>query len=175
MATKNRRRRAGFSLIELMIVVAIIGILAAIAIPAFTGYMMRARTIEAYDFLGEIHLREESYRSEFGSYANVPAWSPTTYAPPGSTQPFNATIAGWQQLGAMPDAMVRFQYQVLAGPPGAATGIANYPSTDFWFISHAQADLDGDGVLMDIEGYAATSRVYVSTGIGGPPLSQGWE
>ena len=75
MATQRKRARAGFTLIELMIVVAIIGILAAVAIPAFRNYVMRSRTIEAYDFLGEIHLREESYRAEFGRYADVP--SPT--------------------------------------------------------------------------------------------------
>ena len=175
MATKHHRNRAGYTLIELMIVVAIVGILAAIAIPAFTGYMMRARTIEAYDFLGEIHLREESYRSEFGCYANVPEWSPATYAGLGATLPFDATIGGWRQLGAMPDANVRFQYQVVAGPPGVATGVPNYPPTDFWFVSRARADLDANGTAMAIEGYAATSSVYVSTGIGGPYLSRGWD
>ena len=44
---KHLRSKAGFTLIELMIVVAIIGILAAIAIPAFIGYMRRAKTSEA--------------------------------------------------------------------------------------------------------------------------------
>ncbi len=44
---KLLRKKSGFTLIELMIVVAIIGILAAIAIPAFVGYMRRAKTSEA--------------------------------------------------------------------------------------------------------------------------------
>lgn len=178
MATSSTKRRAGFTMIELMIVVTIIGVLAAVAIPAFRNYVMRSRTIEAFDFIGEIHLREESYRAEFGAYANVPAWSPATYAASGYTQPFDATIAGWRQLGAMPDANVRFQYQVLAGPPGAAVPVPNYPSNDFWFVSHAQGDLDGDGILMAVEGYAMASQVFVSYGaspIGGPYCSQGWE
>ena len=53
---------------ELMIVVVITSVLAAIAIPTFTGYIQKSRTAEAVDFLGVIKLRQESYRSEFGSY-----------------------------------------------------------------------------------------------------------
>ena len=94
---------------------------------------------------------------------------------PGGFNAFNPAAAGWQQLGAMPDTQVRFQYQVLAGNPGVATGVPNYPPTDFWFVSHALGDLDGRNGVMALEGYAPTARIYVSTGIGGPPLSRGWE
>lgn len=50
----KRLNRKGFTLIELMIVVAILGILAVVAVPAFIKYMRRAKTTEAIDELDKI-------------------------------------------------------------------------------------------------------------------------
>lgn len=173
-----RRRRAGFTLLELMIVVVIVGVLAAIAIPAFVSYTYRARTSEAYTFLAEIRGRQQSYRSERGRYAGEPAsplnWNPATFTAPGVVQSFNSSDANWAQLGAVPDGPVRFRYRVFAGPPTAASGIPGLGG-DFWYFAQAEADLDGDGTTIAIEAYSAQRQVYVSEGVGGPFLAQGWE
>ncbi len=62
------RNKKGFTLIELMIVVAIIGILAAIAIPNFLSYQCKSKQSEAKTNLGAIANSEESYSAEFSHY-----------------------------------------------------------------------------------------------------------
>ena len=71
---KVMRKQQGFTLIELMIVVAIIGILAAIAIPNFLRYQAQARQAEARTNLGGIFVAEVSFFGEntrFGSFQEV--------------------------------------------------------------------------------------------------------
>jgi len=67
----------GFTLIELMIVVAIIGILAAIAIPNFMSYQCKARQSEAKSALGDIRTMEEAYYAEHNTYGTLDSigWS----------------------------------------------------------------------------------------------------
>jgi type IV pilus assembly protein PilA len=66
---KMLKNKKGFTLIELMIVVAIIGILAAIAIPNFMNYQCKAKQAEAKSSLGSIRVAQEAYFAEFDKYS----------------------------------------------------------------------------------------------------------
>jgi type IV pilus assembly protein PilA len=154
----NLRRREGFTLIELMIVVAIIGILAAIAIPNFLRFQLRSKAGEGKVNLAAIRSAEEGYFAEFGTYvqgsASPSAWS----AGPAGTQkvPF-ADAGGFGTLGWEPEGDVYYQYAV------NTTGSAPFVE----FLAEAQSDIDGDTSNVNAWGYvkpAAGAASYTGTG-----------
>ena len=75
---RGKKGKKGFTLIELMIVVAIIGILAAIAIPNFLRFQAKSKQSEAKTNLSGIFTAEESHFAEKNTYADlgVVAWAP---------------------------------------------------------------------------------------------------
>lgn len=63
----------GFTLIELMIVVAIVAILAAVAVPAYTSYVLRGKLTEAFSELSGMRVRLEQYYQDNRNYGSTAA------------------------------------------------------------------------------------------------------
>lgn len=127
-------RRAGFTLVELMIVLGLIGALAAIAIPGFLRYQMRSKAAEAGVNLAAIRVAEEVYFAEQGVYASVAAPVPATV--PGSSRTPWPGSADFDQLGWQPEGSVYFQYLVTVGSAGGGPD---------HYTAEAASDLDSDG------------------------------
>lgn len=71
-STRSRAKRVfGFTLIELMIVVAVIAVLAAIALPMYAEHVRKGKRAEAMQALGDIELREASYRADNPTYGTL--------------------------------------------------------------------------------------------------------
>ena len=159
-----RDRRGGFTLIELMIVVAIIGILAAIAIPNFVRFQLRSKSSEGKTNLAAIRTAEESYFAEFGTYIVAPISPAALPVPSSSKQVFVNTAGvglGFDQIGWAPERQVYFRYGVFVVVNGDYT-------------ANADADIDADGVVQ-VWTYARTVN-GVPPVLGGPMGCQGaWD
>lgn len=86
---KRRERAAGFTLIELMIVVAIIAILAAIALPIYSNYITRSKLTEAQNWLSQLRVSMEQYYQDNRSYAGSASGTTTSC---GVSMPTSPTV-----------------------------------------------------------------------------------
>ena len=133
----------GFTLIELMIAVAIIGILAGISIPAFMKYMKKAKTTEALLNLRKMYDGEIAYFQidHIDSRGNANPTQFVAAGPTPSTIPGITKLLGdwntpaWSALKFATDGPVYYRYSVIS----SGTGIGSV------FSAQAEGDLDGNG------------------------------
>lgn len=150
---RDTRRTLGFTMIELMIVVAIIGVLSSIAIPLLGRHQLRTKTTEAKTNLSAIRVVEEAQFSETGLY--VAANAEPAVIPGTNAADFDVAGSDYAAIGWAPEGRVFFSYAVTIAADASG------------YTADAGADLDGDGVVQ-IWGYTKpdASGAVVNGGIG---------
>ena len=159
--TRRARGASGFTLVELGVVVAIIGILAVIAIAGYRRYILHSKITEARNGISAIKIAQEDFRAERGIYADLGAtlcpvggglhdrkvgWDPACSGGGSLANP------RWQSLAVHMSGAVQFQYATVAGngayaAPAGATFVvtpATAAPTGLWYVAMASCDLDGD-------------------------------
>jgi|GEM_PF-2548013 len=123
------RRESGFTLVEIMVVVAIMAVLTAIGVPAYKMHAMKAKASEAANHMATIRALEVSYKAVNDTYLALPAHPP---AVPDSYQPWGNPGGNWDELDFNLDTRVRYQYRVEPGTTGdIATSFRITAMTDF--------------------------------------------
>jgi len=140
---KKNKKIAGFTLIELMIVVAIIAFLSVIAIPNFFKFLAKAKRSEAYMNLGSIYTAQKTYWAEHGTYTtNLSGkggigWKPQGYKGGGKNEKFYYTYG----FGSGAEGIEHFTGNKETSH--SHLGMTKADKTSF--IAGAACDLDGDG------------------------------
>jgi prepilin-type N-terminal cleavage/methylation domain-containing protein len=179
----GRHESRGFTLIELMIVVAIIGVLSLLAVVGYRKLIQTSHVTEATGMVQNIRIAQEAYHSETQQYANLSTAEnnlgaqASDYYPQqpayqqlmgwGGPNPNGSGTVQWASLPVNVDGPVLFGYASIANSAGTAvnngsplpldgTSTLTFPPanpTD-WYVIQAEADLD------NIPGFGTDTIVY---------------
>ncbi len=167
----------GFTLIELVVAMAIIGILAAVAVVALRSYIDSAKTAEVATVLQDIREKQERYFQTYKCYTEDIEWTPYdcgdgTKRTETVIWPGIGDMDDWRSLGVVPDGPTWFTYSVetsynnqcryVAGAPGNP---AAWYTTDIvlnrpWFVAYACGDMDQDGLYRHFSLHNSNRNLY---------------
>jgi Tfp pilus assembly protein PilE len=160
---RDERRRAGLTLVEVALIVSILGVACAVAVPTFIRSVRTSKVAEASSELQRMQLRAVAYYStpqpvgEGKRLRCLPnAAGPTPALP--STEPVEVQFsapetpgaATWAALGYEPEGPVRYSYSFLPAMTGCAQR-SPVASDGPVLTLRAEGDLDGDGLLSRFE------------------------
>ncbi|GGX81793.1 prepilin-type N-terminal cleavage/methylation domain-containing protein [Massilia dura] len=121
------RSQAGFTLIEVLVTVVIVGILSAVAIPAYSGHVTRSRTAEAFTALGAAQANAEQFWGNNRTYAGYDGASAFPAATPNFTYALsNATASTFTITATGRARMTGFTYTIDQNGTRATTATAGW-------------------------------------------------
>jgi prepilin-type N-terminal cleavage/methylation domain-containing protein len=179
------RRGGGFTLVELMVVVALIGVLTAVAIPNFLAYQARSRRSEAFANLSAIGRVQKTFYATKGEFFDSglpwPDYTDPQYGGLGAHKMTwdAASEAGWGGLGWRPEGAVWYSYQsnVCCDDGMCFTASAYGDVDDDGFpsaVMYVEPERDGDGnaITECASGMPAPLNFGTPVGPGGKVFSQ---
>jgi prepilin-type N-terminal cleavage/methylation domain-containing protein len=172
---RSNRAKGGFTLIELMITMAILGVLISVAVPAFKNYRMNAKRAESYSNLSAIAKSEQARYAEFNSYIDALAEPINSgFGPDTQRYDSDAVTESFLSVGWAPEGQVYYSYDVVTD---GSTG-ANCAGCDGGcFTASAYGDLDGDGAnAIILYAQADTAKNYCNVWLQSnvsPPIRNG--